>query len=210
MPALRGGRFVRKQKMGVTANKTAVCFVIVSEGRGEEMDNAELSEQLRAFQQGRMDALANIYQDLRVPLYTVLFRITHNASLSEDLLQELFVKLYRLPLSSSLRNPRAYLFSMARHLALDALRRPSSVAWEEHACGGSYDHMGPVPFQMDLEKAMEQLDAQACQVVTLHLNADLTFRQIAHIMKLPLGTVLWKYRKAIDRLRTLLSGGMNE
>ena len=70
--------------------------------------------------------------------------------------------------------------------------------------------MGLVPFQMDLEKAMEQLDAQACQMVALHLNADLTFRQIAHIMELPLGTVLWKYRKAIDQLRTLLSGGMKE
>ena len=35
----------------------------------------------------------------------------------------------------------------------------------------------------------------------------LTFRELARITGTPLGTVLWRYRKAIEKLRILLNGG---
>ena len=39
------------------------------------------------------------------------------------------------------------------------------------------------------------------EVVTLHVINDLKFKEIAKIMKKPLGTVLWIYNKAIKKLR---------
>ena len=45
------------------------------------------------------------------------------------------------------------------------------------------------------------------QLVALHLSAGLTFREVASIVERPLGTVLWQYRKAIEKLRNTLDGG---
>lgn len=54
---------------------------------------------------------------------------------------------------------------------------------------------------------MKTLPLQECQIVSLHINGELKFREIADMMGIPLGTVLWKYQKALGRLRSILSGG---
>ena len=61
--------------------------------------------------------------------------------------------------------------------------------------------------KLDLERAFERLTVQERQLVALHLSAGLTFREVTAIVERPLGTVLWQYRKAIEKLRNLLDGG---
>ena len=45
------------------------------------------------------------------------------------------------------------------------------------------------------------------EVLTLHINAELHFNEIAHIVGLSLPATYRKYRKAIKTLRELLGGG---
>ncbi len=39
------------------------------------------------------------------------------------------------------------------------------------------------------------------EVVSLHIFGELTFKEISKIMKIPLGTTLWRMQKALDLLR---------
>lgn len=173
------------------------------------MDDTQLREKLDLVRQGDWDAFEVLYEDLKTPVFTVLYRITQDRALSEDLLQEVFVKLFRAPPPSSVRKPRAYLFQTARNLALDALRRqPQKSCADLDGCmqlsgGDPAEHL----LRMDLDLALERLSLTERQIVTLHINGGLPFREVAASMELPLGTVLWKYRKAIARLRSLLNGG---
>jgi len=171
------------------------------------MDDKQLSQLLTLLSEKDMTAFETLYTEMSKPLYTVLFRITKNRELAEDLLQDLFIKLYRAPLSPPPRKPRAYLFQMARNLAIDALRCQPC-----HSDLDDYSHLPDrsqsIPLhRMDLEQALERLNLEERQIVTLHLNAGLKFREISAILAQPLGTVLWRYRKAIQTLRTLLDGG---
>jgi len=59
-----------------------------------------------------------------------------------------------------------------------------------------------------MNHAMKTLPLQECQIVSLRINGELKFREIADMMEIPLGTVLWKYQRAIGRLRSILSGGV--
>jgi RNA polymerase sigma-70 factor (ECF subfamily) len=59
----------------------------------------------------------------------------------------------------------------------------------------------------DVETAIHRLTREEREIVTLHLNAGLKFREIAEIIESPLGTVLWKYKKAIGAMRNYLNGG---
>ena len=61
--------------------------------------------------------------------------------------------------------------------------------------------------RMDIDNAMKSIPSQECQIVTLHVVGELKFREIAEIMKIPLGTALWKYQKAIAKLQKIIVGG---
>ena len=164
------------------------------------MNDEQLKKQLQALETGDKTAFSAIYTELKTPVYTVLVRLTGDRALAEDLLQEVFLKLYRQPPRAE--KPRAYVFRMARNLAIDALRQKQPAeSLEELSVQTDSD------LKLDLEQAFERLTVQERQLVALHLSAGLTFREVAAIVERPLGTVLWQYRRAIEKLRVLLDGG---
>ena len=166
------------------------------------MTDQQLKTQLEALKTGDQQAFLKIYQELKTPVYTVLVRLTGDRLLSEDLLQEVFLRIYRQPPEAE--KPRAYVFRMARNLAIDALRQKQPCdPLEEHSLQADPDPT----VKLDLERAFVRLTEGERQLVALHLSAGLTFREVASIVERPLGTVLWQYRKAIEKLRNTLDGG---
>ena len=167
------------------------------------MTDQSLKQQLELLHNGDKQAFSAVYQELKTPVFTVLVRLTGERSLAEDLLQEVFLKLYREP--PQVEKPRAYVFRMARNLAIDALRRQQpAVSLEELELPAQPYDPG---VKVDLERAFAQLTLTERQVVALHLSGGMTFRQVAEITGRPLGTVLWQYRRALEKLRNILDGG---
>ncbi len=99
--------------------------------------------------------------------------------------------------------PRAYLFQSARNLALDSLRK-RRPALDIDQYPPPMAETDPAE-RLDLERALQTLTDLERQIVALHLNGGLTFRQTAEIVQAPLGSVLWKYRRALDKLRAQLA-----
>ena len=167
------------------------------------MNDKELSARLDAVREGDMTAFEEIYSDLKTPVMTVAVRITGDRHTAEDILQEVFVKLYQSPPDPQIKKPRAYIFRMARNLAIDGIRGQQTLSLED--CEDTLQSKDPDPAgRLDIETAMTALPLEQRQVVSLHLNGGLKFREIAQITDTPLGTVLWRYRKAIKRLQDLL------
>lgn len=172
------------------------------------MTDAALQEQLNRLRAGDRSAFQNVYDQLSTPVFTIILRITQDRMLAEDVFQEFFLKLFRTPPGPEVKKPRAYLFQTARNLALDALRtRPDQTAPLEEGIPAARD--GPEHWmrRLDLEGAFAALNTEDRQIAVLHLNGGLTFREVARIVEKPLGTVLWKYRKALGTMRNYLNGG---
>ena len=168
------------------------------------MTDDTLRELLKRLQNGDSDALCEIYDGLSTPIYTVALRITGDRVLAEDAVQELFIKLYRSPPDSGIKKPRAYIFKAARNMALDILRaNPSHDSTEE-----LQDIPAPqCEDNTDVAAVLAMLPEEQRSVVTLHINAGFKFREIAQMTGAPLGTVLWRYRKALATMKEQLSGG---
>lgn len=168
------------------------------------MEDNALRPLLAAIGQGDWDAFETLYTAMSPPLFTVLRRMVGDRAWAEDLLQELFLRLYRAP-PVDVKKPRAYLFASARNLAVDALRsrRDTAPLEDAEAARQEVDLDG----RLDLELALAALPEAERQIVTLHLNAGLTFREAAAVLRIPLGTALWRYRRALDRLRAQWNGG---
>lgn len=167
------------------------------------MTDNELCAKLDAVRQGDMTAFEEIYNDLKTPVMTVAARMTGDRHTAEDILQEVFVKLYQTPPDPRIKKPRAYIFRMARNLAVDGMRKLQPASLEDYE--DTLQSNDPdAAERLDIEAAMLKLSGEERQVVTLHLNGGLKFREIAQMTGTPLGTVLWRYQKAVKRLQSLL------
>ena len=169
------------------------------------MTDKELSGKLMKLKSGDKDAFEEIYHEISSTAYTVAYRITGDRCLSEDIIQEFFVRLYKKPPEAPIEKPRAYLMKTVHNLTIDKLEK-QHISIDE--CENMLsDKADTADQRIDLERAFARLDSEERQLVTLHLNGGFKFREIADMMNIPMGTALWKYRKAIKKLRNILNGG---
>ena len=169
------------------------------------MDNKELQVLFGRLRNGDKTSFSELYSDLKTPVYTVVCRIVKARETAEDVTQELFIKLYTAPPDDSVCNIRAWIFRMARNLAIDALRKKqASDLTEDIPDSVSEDK---ICTRLDLDRAVRALPLELRETVALHLNAGLSFREIAEVTNRSLPSVYRLYRKALKQLRESLNGG---
>lgn len=170
------------------------------------MFEMNLKEYFSRVQNGDKEAFAYIYNELKQPVFTIACRIVQSKEIAEDVTQDVFVKLFVSPPDSSIKNPRAWIFQMTRNLAIDALRKKRSIDINDVELVAD-DEISTVIMRWDIESAINRLPRDEREVLSLHINADLHFNEISHIVGLSLPATYRKYRKAIKTLRELLGGG---
>ena len=170
------------------------------------MVEMNLSELFARMQSGDINAFAAVYQALKRPVYTICYRITQSRETAEDITHDVFIKLFRSPPDASVKNVRAWIFQMARNLSIDALRKESRRSdWDAPMeIEDPYPHLD---LRMDIEAALGNLSCDEREILTLHLNADLNFREISHIIGLSLPATYRRYRNALKLLQKALNGG---
>ena len=77
------------------------------------MNNHDLKLKIEKFRDGDMDAFSEIYEELKIPVYTIIYRILYDRMLAEDVMQDIFVRLYKAPPSLQIDKPR-HIFSRWR------------------------------------------------------------------------------------------------
>lgn len=165
-----------------------------------------LKEYFSRLQSGDKEAFAQIYNELKQPVFAIVCRIVQSKELAEDVTQDIFVKLFVSPPDPSIKNLRAWIFQMTRNLAIDALRKKQRMAIDEVELVAE-DEVNSLLMRMDIESAINRLPCVEREILSLHINAELHFYEIAHILGVSVPAVYRKYRKAIKTLQKLLDGG---
>lgn len=170
------------------------------------MNNHDLKESFKKIRNGDKEAFVLVFNELKKPVFTVVYRIVGDISAAEDITQEVFVKLFVSPPDSSVNNPRAWVFRIAHNLSIDALRKKQSLNIEDIELVAD-DTFEQIVTRLDIESAINRLTDTERQVISLHLNGGLTFGEISAIMNLSQSAVYRNYRKALKTLRRILNGG---
>jgi RNA polymerase sigma-70 factor (ECF subfamily) len=162
-----------------------------------------LSLAARDLARGRAEALDTIWDLCARDLYGLALWRTGSRTDAEDAVQDVFLRLARVPRSlSGARRPRAYLLAMAHRAAVDQLRRR-----RERPLDPDLPLMGPVvdPARAaDAERASRlarELPPKQRAAVFLKVFAGLTFEDIGRVTGVPTFTAASRYRLAIRRLR---------
>jgi RNA polymerase sigma-70 factor (ECF subfamily) len=169
-------------------------------------DHADEDELLRRVAGGDMRALEALYRGMRVQVFALALAVAGDRGIAEDVVQDTFVRVYTAaPGYRPGSRARAWVLTITRHLALDAMRRrarelaSATAGWGAAAPGGEPDGA-----RLDVVNALLRLSEVDRQIVVLHDIAGLTHAEIAEELQLPPGTVRWRYRVALARLRPLV------
>lgn len=188
------------------------------------MDDAELME---ALGQGEIQALERLYDRYSALVFSVSLRVLHDAQLAEDVVQEVFLRLWRQPASFDPGRGRfiSWLMSVTRNRALDELRRVSrrnrSEDQEEDESNpldgvASADRMDDPALGAELREqreavraAMTRLPPEQRRAIELAYFSGLTQAEISDVTGDPLGTVKTRIRLGMRKLRDALDEFVN-
>jgi RNA polymerase sigma-70 factor (ECF subfamily) len=100
-----------------------------------------------------------------------------------------------------------WLLTIAKHTAFDLLKhrkQETQVDREflEETIAGSddrYDLASPI-----IQAAKKRLDKDEQTILFLYALGDYKHREIAEILNIPIGTVLWKYQNAITKMKEVI------
>lgn len=171
-----------------------------------------LEDVLNEIAQGNLEALGSLYQELRVPVYHIVMCIVGQKQMAEDVTQETFIRVYAGAKSYQPgTNPKAWVISIARNLAIDNMRSRRKHSKESEISAENQLSNGPLQEEsilnkMQLHEALLLLDEIDRQIVVMHVIAGLRHREISNELRLPPGTIRWRYRKALIRLSEIIWG----
>jgi len=149
------------------------------------------------------EQLELLYRETGPGLLAYFRRRPALAGAAEDLLQDTFVRALRHPdrLAAAV-SPRAYLFGIARHVSLDALRRnhpTEALAGTETVPAERDDaRLGP------MREAIAALPDAQREALQLKLHHELSYAEIAEVLGIPVGTVRSRLHHAVLQLRATL------
>ena len=169
------------------------------------MNSAELHKLFSSVREGDKESFALIYNDMKKPVFTVAYRILNSRELAEDVTHDVFVKLFVSPPDISVTNPRAWVFTCTRNMAIDILRKTQCRDLDE-VTSEAKDDFSDLETRIDVESAISKLSLEEREIVTLHVNAGLTLSETAKITGLSLPAVYRRYSKALKILRKFMNG----
>ncbi|RJG07299.1 RNA polymerase sigma factor [Noviherbaspirillum cavernae] len=132
--------------------------------------------------------------------------LTHNVAWADDLVQDTLERALRRRWLFRLNsNLTAWLFTMLYRLYLnDAARhRMSPVAADADVPEPATS--GDVALQLDMQRALASLSPEHRAVIVLIGLEQLSYKETADVLGVPLGTVMSRLTRARERLRALLS-----
>lgn len=154
------------------------------------------------------DAIDQLYQRYSRRIYGFGVRLLGDRQLAEELVQETFVRLWRTAGSfdPGRGSVTAYVLTMARRIAIDLWRRPSSRPFDPEPpdAPAPGDQVDAVLTSVAVSEAMATLSPQHREVLELSYHGDLTQADIAAVLGIPLGTVKTRSYYALRALKLAL------
>ncbi len=190
----------------------------------------ELARLLARAGLGDRAAFATLYERTSAHLFAVILRIQRDRAQAEDILQEVYVNVWRSAQSfdAAQSQPLTWLTSIARNRAIDSLRRAQTQPQIQAAptSGGDdeqdadvYEQVadeGDGPLELlsrasdarALARCMQDLSAAQRQSVALAFFDGLSHAEVAEQMRQPLGTVKSWVRRALLALKGCLEAAV--
>jgi RNA polymerase sigma-70 factor (ECF subfamily) len=183
--------------------------------RGATLDRLADEELLELVQGGDTRAFERIYDRHARAAYSLAYRILGSQATAQDVVQEVFVSVWRLSggYSRARGSVRTWILAIVHNRAIDALRRSAVPGRAVVEDAGVPEREGPVRTDARVERreearelrtALSGLPGEQRRVIELAYFGGFTLTEIAEVLTLPLGTVKGRMRLGLEKMRSAL------
>ncbi|KUP04148.1 RNA polymerase sigma70 factor [Bacillus coahuilensis p1.1.43] len=173
-----------------------------------ELKDEELYDRMR---EKDKEALSQLYSRYERILYSFIYRLTGDRTVTEETMQELFIKLWRdhAPYETHKGKFSSWLLTLARNQALDAVRKKSRESTYEYHERDDVRNVEETPEDhvewkekcAAIRSALSILNQEQKQIVELFYFKGHSQSTIAKETGLPLGTVKGRIRLALQHIK---------
>jgi RNA polymerase sigma-70 factor (ECF subfamily) len=172
------------------------------------IEKSIVEQRIISVQNGNMEDFDLLYRYTREFLYMYALSVVKDYYMADDAVQEAFIRAYRyIHKYRPGTNPLAWLIEITKNAAINAKNNGSSVIIVDTNPRIKSNRINPESFAEDalyVDYILKKLPAGERQVVVMHLYGELTFKETANALKLPVTTVEWRYKSAIRKLKKAL------
>ena len=182
---------------------------------GAESERMKLTWALAKVAAGEVEALEEVYRRTGAKLLGVISRIVHDAQEAEDVLQEVYLTIWRRAGSFDPGrgvSPITWLAAIARNRAIDRLRSGKARPVQPIEAADNIADDAPSAFErlsrledgQRLAACLEGLEANRARAIRTAFFDGLTYEAVAGRLGAPVGTVKSWIRRGLAELKACL------
>ncbi len=183
----------------------------------DEADRAVLAR----LAEGELAALEDLYDRYKTMAYSIAYRITHDATLAEDVVQEAFLGAWRNAARyvEGRGSVKTWLLSIVHHRAIDAIRRRKPTTDLPDIDAGLPEALTMPDVWAEVSASLDAVTVRAAMIALSDVQREalelayfggLTQKEIAERTGTPIGTVKSRVRLGLLAMRRSLEVGSTE
>jgi RNA polymerase sigma-70 factor (ECF subfamily) len=175
------------------------------------LTQAELVWLLAAVAKGDQAAFERLYGATRAKLYGVLLRILGTPELADDVMQETYLKVWKMAgkFDPTIASPITWMVAIARNRAIDIVRKKADVSVEDSPEAMDVAAEAPPPLarrEMTEElrrllSCLGKLDPEKQRIVLLAYYSGWSREQLAQKLDIPVNTIKTWLRRSLLEIR---------
>ena len=175
------------------------------------LTQAELVWLLAAVAKGDQAAFERLYGGTRAKLYGVLLRILGTPELADDVMQETYLKVWKMAgkFDPMIASPITWMVAIARNRAIDIVRKKADASVEDspEAMGAAAEAPPPLARQEMTEElrrllsCLGKLDPEKQRIVLLAYYSGWSREQLAQKLDIPVNTIKTWLRRSLLEIR---------
>ena len=168
----------------------------------------ELKELFIEIKYGNRIAFEKLYNNYNKLIYSIAYSILKNKQDAEDVVQIVFEKLYLIDKEKlPNRNESSWLYSITKNETINYLKRNKNNIDLDSIYNIEDDNneINKIIDQDNYNRLISKLNNKEKEIISLKIISNLSFEEIGKLLKEPTGTIKWRYYKAVNTLKILLS-----
>jgi RNA polymerase sigma-70 factor (ECF subfamily) len=164
----------------------------------------EEMNRIRKIAHGDVNALKEVYEIYKTPVYRIALSITKNHSAAEDITQDTFLRIQeKADRYHYFTSEAAWIYTIARNITYDTLRKNKHEICEEmiYADESFAEEGNPEKGEYAFFDLIKNLSEKDAEIVRFRILADLSFKEISQITNLSVKACNKRYNRALAKLR---------
>ena len=174
----------------------------------KKINKDELNQLFIGMKNNNEQAFNKLYNTYNKLVYSIAFSIVKNKQDAEDIMQIVFTKIYSIEKNKlPSENEASWLYSVTKNETINFLKkRNNNISLDNiYEIVDNNNEINKIIDKEKYNKLIERLNDEERDIISLKILSNLSFDEIGKILRIPTGTVKWKYYKSIHALKILLS-----